>query len=205
MVGSGSGAAVVSTEPARLRQFRGSLPERLRRVLGMVMCAGGQQARACQGTIATPFVFDPREQRSKLSDPEWKSLAGEDISGDLPDGRSLLSRLDKQWEDKVICVPILIRLRHSGTFEVRVTLDVNLDDVVQRLTASSTVKCERSLELSSSIITLPPASSGEPREARCVNVTNVSNIPLQLTGAKLSGIEERGVSSPDETGTMFLS
>ncbi|CDI76176.1 hypothetical protein, conserved [Eimeria praecox] len=130
--------------------------------------AGGRER------VASPWVFDPREYRCQLSVAEWRALAGADAQ-DADEG------LTSSEGVKVICVPMFIRLRRSGCFDVRVTVDINLDDIIQRLTTTSAVDCQRCLSLSSSLISFPSSGEGGPCEARQVNVTNVSGIALQLT------------------------
>ncbi|CDJ51086.1 hypothetical protein, conserved [Eimeria brunetti] len=126
--------------------------------------------------VASPWVFDPWEYRCKLSAAEWRTLAGGD--GHETDR---CEELNEPEGVKVVCIPMFIRLRRSGSFDIRVTVDINLDDIIQRLTTTSAVDCQRCLNLSSSLISLPSTGAGGPCEARRVNVTNVSEISLQLT------------------------
>ncbi|CDJ36792.1 uncharacterized protein EMH_0024900 [Eimeria mitis] len=97
---------------------------------------------------------------------------------------------------------MFIRLRRSGSFDIRVTVDINLDDIIQRLTTTSAVNCQRCLNLSSSLISLPSTGSGGPCEARRVNVTNASEIALQLTDVKFCGLENR--SAPADASAKPL-
>ena len=162
------------------------------------MYVGQQQASAGHDPVVTPFVFDPREQRSRLFEAEWQAITEEDRPAEFSDGR-----LDASKVDRLICIPMMIRLRRPGAFEVRVTVDVNLDGIVQRLTTSSVVECQRCLELSSSLITLP--GSGRTREARCLCVTNISNIALQLTGVTYCGVEGKQVLQPNLSGIVLFT
>ncbi|KAL8430706.1 hypothetical protein Efla_007572 [Eimeria flavescens] len=183
----------------RLLRISSNKAARLLLVLTKTHAEGGchsnsaldRQHEAADGDPAdVPFVFCPWEYRSMLSDVEWASFVEGDASTGTPGGSIAECSSDREAEEKVVCVPMLIRLRRAGFFEVRVTLDVDVDDVVQRLTAASSVECQRSLELSSSLISLPVASGDEAREARCVTLTNVSEIPLELTAAKMTDAQE---------------
>lgn len=157
-----------------------------------------QQAAAHQVSVAVPFVFELRGQRHKLSGAEWEAFARNHQPSD-----SLDKGLNESEQDRAVCIPMLVRLRRSGLFQLRISLDVTIDNIVQRLTASSEVECQRPLELSSSVITFPPAYSGNLREAQCIDVTNVSELALQLTEVKAFNAEEMQVCL-SSTGTHFL-
>ncbi|KAL8433131.1 hypothetical protein ACSSS7_004108 [Eimeria intestinalis] len=147
-----------------------------------------------------PFVFDMREQHSLLLDAErTSSLVEEDAAARSCATPSNGTPLGSEQESIVVCLPLLIRLRRGGIFQVRVTLDVEVDEVAQRLTAASAVECQRALELYSRLVSLPLVRTGELRAARCLTLTNVSKIPLQLSTAKLTSAEEQGgpPDSPD--------
>lgn len=151
--------------------------------------SGGQEG------VASPWVFDPREYRRKLSVAEWRALVGEE--GHDADGDDKLTASE---ETKIICIPMFIRLRRSGCFDIRVTVDVNLDDIIQRLTTTCAVNCQRCLNLSSRLVSLPATGTCGPCEARRVNVTNVSGIALQLTDLKFCAVE--GQSLPTDAAGM---
>ncbi|KAL8271930.1 hypothetical protein Esti_004054 [Eimeria stiedai] len=159
------------------------------------------ESSSAGGPAVVPFVFDLREQHSLLLDAERASALVEvDASVDSSVTSFSASPLNSDQESKVVCLPLLIRLQRAGTFQVRVTLDVEVDEVAQRLTAASAVECQRALQLFSSLVSLPLVCTGEARAARCLTLTNVSKIPLQLSTAKLTSAEEQG-GSPDSPGT----
>ncbi|KAL8449799.1 hypothetical protein Emed_002762 [Eimeria media] len=148
-----------------------------------------------------PFVFDLKEQQSLLLDAEKAlSLVEEGASEDDPSSSG--SPRGSEQESKVVCLPLLVRLRRAGMFQVRATLDVEVDDVAQRLTAASAVECQRALQLHSTLVSLPSACTDEARAARSLTLTNVSKIPLHLSTAKLTSAEAEEQGDPaDSSGT----
>ncbi|OEH80139.1 hypothetical protein cyc_02518 [Cyclospora cayetanensis] len=105
--------------------------------------------------------------------------------------------------NKVFCIPMLIRLRRAGTFEICVTVDVAADGIIQKLTTRSVVECQRSVEASFTAVSFPLVEKGgRPRDARCISITNVSSLPLQLTSVELLGLAEHDIRAPTSPATF---
>ncbi|KAL8455761.1 hypothetical protein Emag_000335 [Eimeria magna] len=190
---------------ARLLRVPATKAARMSLVLAKTHADADLDQQAAESSSAgepavVPFVFDLREQHSLLLNAEKAlSLVEEGSSVDNPSSSG--SPRGSEQESKVVCLPLLIRLRRAGIFQVRVTLDVEVDEVAQRLTAASAVECQRALQLYSTLVSLPSACSDEARAARCLTLTNVSKIPLQLSTAKLASAEEQG-GQPDLSGQL---
>lgn len=138
-----------------------------------------------------------------LHDAEWATL----LEGTcfLADREDQLQEcgLDEPCEGKIVCIPMFIRLRRAGSFKIGVTLSVTLYDVTQRLVAASTVECQRSLELSSSVLSVPEARGDGSGGARCIILKNISKLCLQLTDAQVAGVEKAQGCSPDVSGIVY--
>lgn len=168
----------------------------------------GESAKRSEGQIlesqnpiaSTLTPFDPVSPLPNTQAPKSSTDIHVQLSSWASTGGRIVAADDRQnWESceqhrgcigntgyVLFCLPLLIRFRRVGRFEIRINTDLDLQTTAQRSMVLSVINCQRPLTLRCFRMPVPIAFAGKTQEFYNIKLENVSDSELYLDGVEVS-------------------